>query len=222
MTDNIDTLSREVPVVPASTTLLIVDVQNGFAKAGAGAYEDIDPENVPDDLVYYFDRINQIVLPNLEKLQTACRDNGIEVMFTNIESLTLDGRERGLDYKISGFMVPKGSYEAQTLDEIKPRGDEIVLPKSSSSVFNSTNIDYVLRNLGTRYLVITGLVTDQCVEGAVRDACDLGYLVTLVEDSCGTYSEQRHQSSLSALKGYCRIVQTAELISELTLSGSGV
>ena len=34
------------------------------------------------------------------------------------------------------------------VDEIAPVGDEIVLPKSSSSVFVSTHIDYVLRNLG--------------------------------------------------------------------------
>ena len=61
-----------------------------------------------------------------------------------------------------------------------------MIPKTSSNVFVSTNIDYVLRNLGTRYLVISGVVTDQCVEGAVRDACDLGYLVTLITDACAT------------------------------------
>jgi len=38
---------------------------------------------------------------------------------------------------------------------------------------------YVLRNLGTQYLIIAGCLTDQCVDSAVRDACDLGYLVTV-------------------------------------------
>ena len=74
--------------------------------------------------------------------------------------------------------------------------DEIWLPKTSSSVFISTHIDYILRNLGIRYLVISGLVTDQCVEGAIRDACDLGYLVTQVTDACATYSQQRHDNVL--------------------------
>ena len=46
--------------------------------------------------------------------------------------------------------------------------------RRSSSVFISTNIDYVLRNLGVRQLILCGVVTDQCVESAVRDACDLG------------------------------------------------
>ncbi len=66
------------------------------------------------------------------------------------------------------------------LEQLAPSGDEIVLPKTSSSVFQSTNIHYLLRNLGVRQLVVCGCVTDQCVEHAVRDACDLGYLVTLV------------------------------------------
>lgn len=66
------------------------------------------------------------------------------------------------------------------LPEVAPGPDEIVLPKTSSSVFQSTHLDYLLRNLGVRQLLLVGCVTDQCVEHAVRDACDLGYLVTLV------------------------------------------
>jgi len=47
------------------------------------------------------------------------------------------------------------------VDELVPADDEIVFPKTSSSVFISTNIDYVLRNLGTKYLIIAGCLTDQ-------------------------------------------------------------
>ena len=100
-------------------------------------------------------------------------------------------------------------------DRIAPINDEIVLPKSSSSVFISTHIDYILRNLGVKQIVLSGLLTDQCVESAIRDACDLGYLVTQVTDACLTMSESRHEQSLSAIKGYCRQVTTAQLIEEL-------
>ncbi|TIM59217.1 MAG: cysteine hydrolase, partial [Mesorhizobium sp.] len=61
---------------------------------------------------------------------------------------------------------------------LAPVGDEIMLPKTSSGVFNSTNIDYVMKNLGVRYLIVAGIMTDQCVDMAVRDAADRGYLVT--------------------------------------------
>ncbi|MGB7322571.1 MAG: isochorismatase family cysteine hydrolase, partial [Albidovulum sp.] len=138
------------------------------------------------------------------------------VMYTTIESLTLDGRDRSLDYKITGFHVPKGSWDGKVIDEIAPQGDEIVLPKTSSSVFVSTHIDYILRNLGVTQLVISGLITDQCVESAIRDACDLGYLVTEVTDACLTYDQARHDHSLRTIKGYCRQVTTEELVKELS------
>lgn len=101
------------------------------------------------------------------------------------------------------------------IDEIAPGDDEIVLSKSSSSVFVSTQIDYLLRNLGIKQLVLRGLVTDQCVESAVRDACDLGYLVMLVPDACVTYSQERQDNSLRAIKGDCRQVHTDALINEI-------
>jgi ureidoacrylate peracid hydrolase len=101
------------------------------------------------------------------------------------------------------------------LDELAPIDDEIVFPKTSSSVFISTNIDYVLRNLGTKYLIIAGCLTDQCIDSAVRDACDLGYLVTVPTDACVTQSAERHEWSLRNNRGYCRQVTTAALLQEI-------
>src|SRR6185295_3074396 len=95
-------------------------------------------------------------------LIAACRHGGVEVIYTVIENLTRDGRDRSLDYRLSGFFIAKGSPEAQVLDAIAPAEDEIVIPKTSSSIFNSTNIDYVLRNLGVEDLLVTGFLTDQC------------------------------------------------------------
>jgi ureidoacrylate peracid hydrolase len=86
----------------------------------------------------------------------------------------------------------------------------------SSSVFVSTNISYVLRNLGVEYLIVMGLLTDQCVESAVRDACDEGFLVTLVDDACATKTQERHDATLRAIKGYCRQRKTEQVLTELT------
>jgi nicotinamidase-related amidase len=101
------------------------------------------------------------------------------------------------------------------IDAIQPGEDEMVLKKSASSVFNATNIEYVLRNLGVERLAICGVYTEQCVESAVRDACDKGFLVTLVPDACATTSQSAHDNSLRAIKGYCRQIDTAALVAEL-------
>src|SRR5260370_29780140 len=97
----------------------------------------------------------------------------------------------------------------------------MIFRKPSIIVVISTNIDYVLRNLEVRSLIVAGMMTDQCVESAVRDACDLGYLVTLVTDACVTDSAERHEQSLLGIRGYCRQRTTDTMVAEIAaLTGS--
>lgn len=209
------TMTREVPSEPDQSALLFIDVQNFCAHPDGAMFVDRDQKEVDAAYGRYFQRLKDSIIPNLKRLQAGCRHANVEVLYTTIESLTADGRDRSLDYKISGFNVPKGSWDGRVIDALSPLEDEIWLPKSSSSVFISTPIDYILRNLGVKQLIIAGLLTDQCVESAIRDACDLGYLVTQVTDACTSHSQERHDNSVQAIKGYRRQVTTEALLLEL-------
>ena len=208
-------LSREIPIEPAHAALLFVDVQKYNCTWDGAEYAHLSAAEKQERFAYFFRNLQSTALPNMVRLQTACRRAGIEVTYTVIESMTADGRDRSLDYKITGFNVPKGSADAQMVDELEPTDDEMVFRKTSSSVFISTNIDYVLRNLGTKYLIIAGCLTDQCVDSAVRDACDFGYLVTVPTDACATLSAERHDWSLRNNRGYCRQITTGALLEEI-------
>jgi ureidoacrylate peracid hydrolase len=209
------TLSREIPLVRSQSALLFIDVQNFAGRREGAEFRDLPEAEFQAKHGWYFREPAQRIVPNMQRLQAAFRKARVEVLYTTIECLTKDGRDRSLDYKINGFNVPKGSWDGKVIDELKPGEDDICLPKSASSVFVSTHIDYLLRNLGVKQLVISGLITDQCVESAIRDACDLGYLVTEVTDACLTYSQERHDNSLRAIKGYCRQHTTDQVIAEL-------
>ena len=208
------TLTRNLSLISNQSALLFIDVQNFSTHRDGAEFDGLNDEQFAQKYGWLFEQL-KIAIPNMQRLQATCRKVGVEVIYTTIESLTLDGRDRSLDYKITGFNVPKGSWDGRVIDKIASIGDEIVFPKSSSSVFVSTHIDYVLRNLGVKQLVLCGLLTDQCVESAIRDACDLGYLVTQVTDACATETQARHDNSIETVKGYCRQVTTNELISEL-------
>ena len=140
-------LTREVPLEKGKAALLIIDVQNYCAKPGQGLLKDEESQKKDKPLI---DRVYNTVIPSLQNTLKACRANrgSIEVIYTYIESLTLDGRDQSLDYKITPLFVPKGHPDGKILEEIAPEGDEILIPKTACSVFNSTNIEYVLRNLG--------------------------------------------------------------------------
>jgi nicotinamidase-related amidase len=101
------------------------------------------------------------------------------------------------------------------LDSIRPGEDEIVLPKTSSSLFNSTNLDYLLRNIGIEDLVVTGFLTDQCIDHTVKDGADRGYYVTCLSDGCMANTLARHEAALACFRGYCRMATTAEWLGML-------
>lgn len=204
-----DLLRRDSPYEAGMTSLLFVDMQRIWCEP------DLDPTHPQDAGSYYHRRLREMVVPNQVRILEAARAAGSNVLHTIIQSLTLDGRDRSLDHKLSDMHVPKGAPEGDVIAPLAPIDNEIVLPKTSSGVFNSTNIDYVLRNLNTRYLIIAGVITDQCVDMAVRDASDRGYLVTVVEDACATYSQERHEAALRAYSGYCWITNTRTVLDRL-------
>ena len=85
--------SRELPFEPGNSGMLVIDMQNLCAVRGQG--DDRQNPAPPDD--YYYSRLEQLVVPNIQKLISGFRRRRIEVMYTVIQSLTKDGRDRSLD-----------------------------------------------------------------------------------------------------------------------------
>ena len=97
-------LSRERPFDPKRTCLLLIDTQNYVWN-----------EEVARRLPEFDETVRSSVLPNLQRLIAGFREAGGEVMYTVMENLTRDGRDRSLDYKLSNFFIAKGSWEAKVL-----------------------------------------------------------------------------------------------------------
>ncbi|MGH1477319.1 MAG: cysteine hydrolase family protein [Geminicoccales bacterium] len=192
---------------PKETAVLVVDAQMSEYNAA----KRIEQPN-------YVETIETQALPAIKHLIRSARPMGVEIVYTMIESLTQCGRDRSLDHKLSGIHVPKGSPDAQIIPGIEPDDDDIVLPKTSSGVFNSTNIDYVLRNLGIKNVIVVGFLTDQCVDMAVRDGADRGYYMICASDGCATYSVERHNLALKAFGGYCRVQTVDQVLTTLAIS----
>lgn len=214
-------VSRRIdfPLVKTKAALLIIDVQK-YCCEKKGTSEYYANESLPRML----SNIQLLIKAFRKHRDETKRKQGCEVIFTMIQSATNDGRDISLDYKLSGpyfCKLPKvnDSFEDIFLPSLLPdttsgKGD-VVIPKTACSVFHSTNIDFVLRNLHAEQLVIVGQLTEQCVESAVRNAADMGYFVTLVQDSCAAHSLAQHERGLSGMAGFCRILTTHQVIKEL-------
>jgi nicotinamidase-related amidase len=187
-----------------ATALLLVDLQQGTCG-------DAQPRPSPD-----FDtRFAAATLPAARRVLAAARHGGLEVIHTMIANLTADGRDRSFDYKRCGMGFPPGSRAAEVIPALAPLADELVLPKSSSSPFSSTVLDYLLRNLGIRTLVVIGLLTDQCIDHTVKDAADRGYRVVCVHDACQAITPERHAAALECFAGYGEQIDSAAFVAAI-------
>ncbi len=132
------TPGRNIPLDPRRSALLFIDVQNFCARRDGGEFAGLTEPELEAGYGWYFESLERTAVPKMRRLQAACREAVIEVMYTTIESLTEDRRDRSLDYRITGFNVPRGSCDGRGIDQTAPGDDEIWLPKGSSSVFIST------------------------------------------------------------------------------------
>ena len=199
-----------------NTALMMIDVQYVDAHPDFGLGARAKELGLGDALDYYWSRLGELVIPNMQQLLAAARQVGIEVIHVHVASQTGDGRDSTLRYKAMGLRTPRDTKEAQFLPEVAPEGDELVIAKVTSSVFNSTNIDRLLRNLGIKNLIIAGVVTNGCVESSTRSAAELDYGTILVEDATAAMAPQLHEHSILSMSYKdAAIKSTDEVISLL-------
>jgi nicotinamidase-related amidase len=206
---------------PKRTALFIVDMQNENCLPDAGmmtALKDVAPE----DFDYYMKRL-KIVVPNLQKLQSFFRTNGLEVVQCVTAPLTEDARDTW--WHMLGYTLPPDSEGTKVIDELAPEPNELVLTKSTAGMFTGHNAYEVLRNMGINHLVFGGMATDTCVLATATAAGDLfgPPNIVIVEDACATFSEQDHVAGIRQMGNYKHISSTDTVIRHLTeqLEGGG-
>ncbi|WAH37826.1 cysteine hydrolase family protein [Alicyclobacillus dauci] len=201
---------------PRKTALLIVDMQNQFVNKDYGDADDARSKGMWDKWAYFYNRLEEIVIPNNKKLLEYFRSKKMEVTFGRIACFHKDGRDRSPVQRRPGWnniLLPIGTYGAEIIDELKPLSDEIVVEKTTDSVLMGTNYERILRNMGIEWVVVTGVVTDQCVASTVRNLADAGFDVILVEDCCCAATKALHEAEIMIMNQiYCRVMCTDEVI----------
>jgi nicotinamidase-related amidase len=192
------------------SALVVVDLQDLDASpAGAhaqyarelGRWPEIEP---------YFNRVSDLVVPNVVRLAEAVRDHGGTVIYLRCRSLATDTRDNGRRFREFGIAVGPDDPGAALLAGLELSPNDFVLDKTTASPFWSTNLEHLLRQLGTECLIVTGVVTSGCVESTVRDACDLDYSVVLVEDACADRRLGLHEDAIRRLNNNFAAARSAD------------
>ncbi|MBN2906844.1 MAG: cysteine hydrolase [Rhodobacteraceae bacterium] len=199
---------EDIALPPAETALLVIDIQNTYLEA-----KDSPEENARWQP--FFDRMNEVVIPNTRRLQDWARDSGIEVIHARIACLKQDGRDRSLSQKKPGFnylLLPKDRHDSQIVDEVGAQDGEIVVTKTTDSALTGTNLRMILHNMGIRHVIVAGIFTDQCVSSTVRSLADESFNVVVVEDCCAAATDALHRHELAVINMiYCHVVSSDEV-----------
>ena len=202
-------------LVPSRTALIVVDMQYVDAHPDWGIGRAAREAGQAEAFADYWPAVERALAAQLRLIEAAHRSS-IQVIFTRIATQTRDARDVGRQHRLVGLPVPRDSRDACILEDLPIGPDDVVLSKVSSSPFNSTAIDRLLRNLAIDTLLVCGVVTNGCVEGTVRDASDLGYQVVMVEDACAAVTPALHQAAITNLKdGFCNVRSTDDVVAEL-------
>ncbi|MEX2682609.1 MAG: cysteine hydrolase family protein [Candidatus Sigynarchaeota archaeon] len=212
------------PLDITHSALLVIDMQ-GYQVSGDGAIAKFFGTFAPGVLDYFAQRVKDVVVPSIAALLGVFREARLPVLFTRYASNRPDLKDYPPNIQMFNSLAEKTTGEAwfpsmfnptsEILPELAPRIEdgEIVLLKTTSCAFTSTDLDHLLRNLHVSTLVICGVVTNMCVESAARIAADLGFRVVVVDDACAAWSPAVHAASLRSLELlYCDVMKTAELV----------
>lgn len=209
-------IPESVNLDPSTTALLVVDMQNEFVLKDFGEAAEFKERGEYDRWAPYFNRLHDVVIPNIKKLMDFFRKNNLEVTHGRIACLKENGNDRCLVQKKPGWnemLMHINSFAAEIVDELKPIKDEIVVNKTTDSVVSGTNYSILLKNMGVKTVVVTGIVTDQCISSTVRSLADEGFEVIVVENCCAAASQELHETELKILNIiYCYVMNTDEVI----------
>lgn len=206
----------EIKLDKKKTALLIVDMQKEFISREIGESIRFKESGEWERYLPFHDRLDSVVIPNTQRLLKFFRDNDMIVTFGRIACLRPDGEDRSPVQKSEGWngiFLYIDTEEAEMIDELAPMPGEIVVNKTTDSVTTGTNYLQLMRNMGVETVVVTGIVTDQCVASTVRGLADDGLNVICVEDCCAAPDMALHDAELKIMNIiYCNVLSTDETI----------
>jgi nicotinamidase-related amidase len=209
---------------PASTALVVIDMQYATACRTTGMGRWLAERGREEEGRYRYDRIEELLVPNIGRLLSFFRERELNRIFVRLGGQMAGCRDLipHVQELEAAFGNVEGEREFEFLDELAPLPGEPVLTKLSASAFTSSNIDALLRNLGIRTIVVTGVSTSQCVDLTARDAADRGYASVVVEDAVAEDRPDYHDWTLEQFRRlFGRVATTDEVLAELGARPAG-
>jgi nicotinamidase-related amidase len=191
--------------LPEGAALIVIDVQKGL-----------------DEHEYWGERNNPQAEQNIARLLDTWRQRGWPIYYIQHQSTNPKSPLR------------PGYVGNEIKDEVRPQPGEPVIHKNVNSAFIGTDLEQRLRAANHNSVVLTGIMTDQCVSATTRMAGNLGFNTFVVSDATATFdryspvtsrhytAEEMHDMELASLGGeFATIVDTGSLLNVIASRTAG-
>jgi biuret amidohydrolase len=185
---------------PATTALIIIDMQRDF----------LEPGGFGSLLGNDVSLLQRTIAP-LQDVLAAARATGMTVIHTREghrpdltdappAKLARGNLSCGIgDPGPFGRVLVRGEHGHDIVDKLAPIEGEAVLDKPGKGAFYATDLELMLRNRGITRLVVTGVTTEVCVHTTVREANDRGFECLVLSDCVGSYFPEFHEVGLKMI-----------------------
>lgn len=198
----------------SNTALIVVDVQNDFCHERG-----VFCSHKKVDLTHVREAVSAL-LPFTEDMRRA----GVPILFVRTvhsewtDSPSWSSRIEGKAREMR--ICAPGSWGSE-LYRVAPEDRDCIIVKHRYSAFFETDLDLVLRSRSIENLLVTGVVTNVCVESTVRDAFNRNYDVVLVEDCCGAFDKEEHEAAIRNIEKYFGKVSDSHTVSNILKNRCG-
>jgi nicotinamidase-related amidase len=192
---------------PATTALLVIDMQRDFI--------------LPNGFGQLLGNDVALLKPAIEptrRVLDAFRGKHLTVLHTreghrpDMSDCPPAKRARGKlkvgigDKGPMGRVLIRGELGHGIIEQLEPLPSEPVIDKPGKGAFFATDLELILKNLGIRSLVVTGVTTEVCVQTTVREANDRGYECLVLEDCVASYFPEFQRAAIDMIKAQGGIV----------------
>jgi len=140
---------------------------------------------------------SEVFFHSLQKAIQTARNNKMPVIYV-VVGFRKGYPEASPDNKaFSGIKERAVSFDTEEASKVHewvaPLPDDIVVTKKRVSAFTGSDLEVVLRSLGIKHLVLTGIATSGVVLSTLREAADRDYILTVLSDCCADRDEEVHR-----------------------------
>jgi ureidoacrylate peracid hydrolase len=194
-------------LVPRRTVHVVVDGQNDFLHAdGWYAQHGIDISHM------------QRVIAPTKLLNEECRRRAVPIVWTRHG--TRGAEDGGPFMEIRPVLreggLRRGTWGYEILNEFAPQAEDWFIEKNRLSAFFQTNLELVLRGVGAETVLITGVLTNQCIGASCKDALYRDFKPIVVEECVGTTLPHLHGPAIEMISvGWGQVNTLDQTLEEL-------